>query len=169
MVEAIPYLREYPEIKLAVRGFGSMEKSLRARVKELVGENFRFYPKVLVEELIPMAARSHVGVAITEPICLNFKLSVSNKLFEYASAGLPVIMSDIPEHRYLNEKYSFGIILADNKPETFARAAIKLYTDKDFYRSCAENARKLSDEINWENEFQRLINLERQWVSEMRA
>lgn len=161
MAEAIPYLKDYPEIKLALRGFGSMEESLRARVQELGGENFRFYPKALVQELIPMAAKSHVGVAITEPICLNFELSVSNKLFEYASAGLPVIMSDIPEHRYLNEKYNFGVIIPENTPEVFAKAAIKLYTDKDFYRTCAENARKLSEEVNWESEFRRLIDLER--------
>ena len=113
-----------------------------------------------------MASRSHVGVAITEPICLNFELSVSNKLFEYASAGLPVIMSDIPEHRYLNEKYGFGIVLPDNKPETFAQAVIRLYKDKEFYSRCAENARRLSEEVNWENEFGKLISWEKQIVME---
>ena len=92
MVESIPLLKEYPEIKLAVRGFGKLEESLKNRAKELGDENFRFYPKVLVEELIPMASKSKVGVAITEGFCLNFQLSVSNKLFEYAAAGLPVIM-----------------------------------------------------------------------------
>ena len=162
MVEAIPQLKDYPEIKLAVRGFGKLEESLRARVDELGGDNFVFYPKVLVQELIPEASKSMVGVAITESICLNFKLSVSNKLFEYASAGLPVIMSDIPEHRYLNDKYQFGIIIHENTPEAFAEAVIKLYTDKEFYNKCAENAKKLSDEINWENEFSKLIHFEKE-------
>ena len=166
MVEAIPYLVNYPDIKLALRGFGAMEEKLKERANELGKENVRFYPKVLVQELIPMAAKSHVGVAITEPICLNFELSVSNKLFEYTSAGLPVIMSDIPEHRYLNDKYHFGIILADNRPETFAQAVLKLYFDKDFYNECAQNARKLSNEINWENEFEKLIEFERHLVGE---
>lgn len=162
MAEAIPLLKDYPEVKLAVRGFGTLEESLRARVDELKGDNFVFYPKVLVQELIPEASKSMVGVAITEAICLNFKLSISNKLFEYASAGLPVIMSDIPEHRYLNDKYQFGVILSENTPEAFAKAVIKLYTDKDFYNKCAENAKKLSDEVNWENEFGKLIHFERE-------
>lgn len=165
MVEAIPYLRSYPEIKLAIRGFGSMETSLRQRASELGDENFKFYPKVLVEELIPMAAKSHVGIAITEPICLNFELSVSNKIFEYASAGLPVIMSNIPEHRFLNEKYNFGVIINDNKPETLSKAIIKLYEDKDYYDKCAANSRRLSNEINWENEFQKLIDFERSIIT----
>ncbi len=162
MAEAIPLLKDYPEVKLAIRGFGKIEEQLRSRVAELGGDNFVFYPKVLVQELIPEASKSMVGVAITEAICLNFKLSVSNKLFEYASAGLPVIMSDIPEHRYLNDKYQFGIIIPENTPEAFAEAVIKLYSDKDFYNKCAENAKKLSDEINWENEFGKLIRFERE-------
>ncbi len=161
MVEAAPLLKDYPEIKLALRGFGRLEESLHSRVDELAADNVVFYPKVLVQELIPEASKSHVGVAVTEAICLNFKLSVSNKLFEYASAGLPVIMSDIPEHRYLNEKYEFGIVIQDNTPKSFADAVIKLYTDKDFYNKCAENAKKLSDEINWENEFKKLLDFEK--------
>ena len=161
MVEAIPLLKQYPEIKLAVRGFGMLEDTLRKRSDELGGDNFIFYPKVLVEELISSASRSKVGVAITEGICINFKLSVSNKLFEYAAAGLPVIMSDIPEHRYLNEKYQFGIVIPENTPQAFAEAVVKLYTDKELYQKCAENAIKLSDEINWENEFGKLLNFEK--------
>ena len=161
MVEALPLLKDYPEVKLALRGFGALEQSLRERAKELGDENIIFYPKVLVQELIPEASKSMVGVAITEGICKNFELSVSNKLFEYAAVGLPVIMSDIPEHRYLNEKYNFGIIIEDNKPQTFAKAVIKLYTDKEFYNKCAENAKVLSDEINWENEFNKLLQFEK--------
>lgn len=166
MVEALPLLKDYPDIKLALRGFGSLEESLRQRAKELGDENIIFYPKVLVQELIPEASKSMVGVAITEGTCINFEVSVSNKLFEYASAGLPVIMSDIPEHRYLNDKYRFGIVIKDNKPETFAEAVIKLYTDKVFYEECAENAKKLSEEINWENEFSKLLDFEKSIVGD---
>lgn len=165
LVEALPLLREKSEIKIAFRGYGSMEEQLRARAKELGDDNIIFYPPVHVSELIPSASKSMVGVAITEATCLNFKLSVSNKLFEYASAGLPVIMSDIPEHRYLNEKYNFGIVLSENTPECFAEAVLKLYEDKDLYNLCAENAEKMSNEINWETEFSRLIDIERAWVN----
>lgn len=165
MVEALPLLKEYPDIKIALRGFGQMEDALRSRAKELGDENMRFYPRVLVQELIPSASTAHVGVAITEEVCLNFKLSVSNKLFEYASAGLPVIMSDIPEHRYLNEKYKFGVILEQNTPQCLADAIIKLYSDKDFYNACVVGANQLTHEVNWECEFARLIELERSWVN----
>lgn len=161
MVEAAPLLQAYPEIKLALRGFGRMEDQLHQRAQALHAENVIFYPKVKVEELIPLAAGSMVGIAITEPICLNFKLSVSNKLFEYAAAGLPVIMSDIPEHRYLNDKYHFGLILPDNSPQSLADVVLQLYQDRELYQKLAENAICMSQEVNWENEFQSLLDAER--------
>ena len=162
MVEAAPLLKEYPEIRLALRGFGSIENQLHKRAEDLNATNVVFYPKVKVEELIPLAAGSMVGVAITEPVCLNFKLSVSNKLFEYAAAGLPVIMSDIPEHRYLNEKFQFGLILPDNSPQSLADAVLRLYQNSELYQQLAENSKRMSQELNWENEFARLIRAERE-------
>lgn len=162
MVQACALLKDYPEIKLAVRGFGRMEAQLHEMVESLENpEQFRFYPPVNVQELIPEAAHSHVGVAITEPICLSFELSVSNKLFEYASAGLPVIMSNIPEHRYLNDKYNFGIVLKENSPDALAKTLIRLYEDRQLYELLAQNACIMSAEVNWETEFGRLIDVEK--------
>lgn len=160
LIEAAPLLKDLPDVKLALRGYGTIEEQLKNRCAELNADNVVFYPPVRVEELIQSASESHVGLAITEPICLNFKLSVSNKLFEYAAAGLPVILSDIPEHRYLNDLYSFGVILPENTPEALASAVRKLYNDPDFYARCAENAVRLSEEINWENEFEALLSIE---------
>ena len=119
-----------------------------------------------MEELIPYASRAYVGLAITEAISINFKLSVSNKIFEYAAAGLPVIMSDIPEHRYLNEKYQFGIILPLNTPEELAKAIERLVSDETFYQVCRNNAMKMSTEVNWESHFSKLLQVERQLVGE---
>ena len=71
-------------------------------------------------------------------------------------------MSDIPEHVYLNNKYEFGIVLNELTAEEFAKAVIRLYCDKEFYEKCANNAKKMSLEINWENEFGKLITAEKQ-------
>lgn len=166
MAASCDLIREYPEIRLAIRGYGALEEEMRMVVsKSLNKDAFVFYPPVKVHELIPMAARSHVGVAITEPICLNFKLSVSNKLFEYAAAGLPVIMSDIPEHRYLNDKYDFGLILEENSPRSLADAIIRLYTDTKLFARLAQNARRMSDKVTWENEFAQLVDAEQNMLS----
>lgn len=162
MVDAAKILEEYQDIKMVIRGSGMLEKELKAKKEKLKAETFVMAPPVTIAELIETASHSMVGVAITEKICLNFVLSVSNKLFEYLAAGLPVIMSDIPEHRYLNEKYNIGLIIKEDTAEELAKAVLKLYNDKEFYNKCAENARTLSNEINWENEFSKLIEFEKE-------
>lgn len=154
-----------PDIAYVLRGFGKLEPELRAETKSKQLTNVIFAPPVKTPELISAARKSHVGVAITLPICLNYKLSVSNKIFEYAAAGLPVIMSDIPEHRYLNEKYNFGIILKENTAECLRDAVTALYENKELYKQYAANAKRLSEELNWETEFAKLMAAERQMMS----
>lgn len=157
MVESCDALKDYPEIRLAARGLGPLEDALREGAAKQQTKNFIFYPPAHPKNLISEAATSHVGVAITLPVCLNYVVSVSNRLFEYAAAGLPVIMSDIPEHRFLNEKYEIGVIIPENTPEAFAQAVVRLYEDREFYEKCCVNARKMSFEINWEKEFTKLF------------
>ena len=157
MRDSCSSLKQYPDIKMAARGYGGIEKQLKEQVANEQLDNFLFYPSVDPNMLIPEAARSHVGVAVTLPVCLNFELSVSNRLFEYAAAGLPVVLSDIPEHRYLNEKYDFGLIITENTTEAFTQAIIRLYTDHELYNRLSNNARRLSEEINWENDFKQIL------------
>lgn len=164
MVEAAAISRN-TQIKYVLRGFGRMEPELRSFVDEKGLTNVTFAPPVKTTELIPAARTSHVGLAITVPINLNFKLSVSNKIFEYVSAGLPVIMSDIPEHRYLNDKYNFGIILKENTAECLRDVVMTMYENEELYREYSANAKRLSEELNWETEFAKLMAAERQMMS----
>lgn len=151
-----------PMIHFKLRGFGKNEQKLRKMIDDQRLTNVEIVPPVKTYELVEAAASSSVGIAITVPYCLNFKLSVSNKLFEYAAAGLPVIMSDIPEHRYLNEEYHFGLILDALTPECLNETLDKLYNDKELYRKLAENAYKMSINLNWDTDFQRLMTFEQQ-------
>lgn len=159
MIEAAK-ITDNCNINYVLRGFGTLENLLRKSVNEHKLNNVKFAPPVKTTELISYARQSNVGLAITLPININFKLTVSNKIFEYLAAGLPVIMSDIPEHRYLNEKYNFGIILKENTPEALRDAATLLYNDQELYNMYSNNAITTINELNWETEFKKLIDFE---------
>lgn len=160
MVDSSPLISDLQDVKLVLRGFGPMEESLRDKVHQNHFNNVVFAAPVKTNELIPFASSSHVGVAITQKICLNFELSISNKIFEYAAAGLPVIMSDIPEHRYLNNKYHFGIVLDEDTPVCLAAAIRELFLNHELYSQLSENARKFSADVTWEREFKKLLDFE---------
>lgn len=149
-------------IRLVLRGYGSLEPKLRADIKEKqLSDKVVFAPPVEVAQLVQAASASHVGAVLTRPINLNFKFSVSNKVFEYAAAGLPVILSDVPEHRYLNEQYDFGLIIDEVTPEKIAEAILTLYREKELYSRLAENAKRMSEEMNWETESEKLLAIYR--------
>lgn len=156
-VEAAELLDD--SIRLVIRGYGSGEPALHKIVVEKHLDKVYFAPPVEVKELVSAASSSHVGVVLTRPVNINFNLSVSNKVFEYAHAGLPVILSDVPEHRYLNDKYHFGLLLSDVTPKSIASAVNLLKNDKDLYSKLAANAVKMSMEMNWENESKKLLSL----------
>lgn len=146
--------------RLVLRGYGSAEQGLRDLVKENHLEDIvQFSAPVEVADLVAAASSSHVGVVLTRPVNINFKLSVSNKVFEYAQAGLPVIMSDVPEHRYLNEKYNFGILLKDVVPDNIAEAIRNLKENPTLYQLLSSNALTMSGELTWEKEAVRLHQL----------
>ena len=160
MVESAKITNEN-NVNYVLRGFGRLEEQLKKSVAENNLRNVTFAPPVKTTELISYAKKSSVGIAITLPININFILSVSNKIFEYITAGLPVIMSDIPEHRYLNGKYNFGIILKENTPEELKNAVLLLYNNTELYEMYSKNAIIAANELNWETEFQKLIVAER--------
>ena len=159
-VESAHYIND--NILLVLRGYGTIENELREIVeKNKLQNNVRFDPPVEIRDLVTKAAQSNVGVVLTQPVNANFKLTVSNKLFEYLHAGLPVILSDVPEHRYLNDQYNFGIIVSDFSPKGIADCINKLASDSNMYITLATNAIKAAKELCWENESKKLLTLYR--------
>ena len=148
------------DIRLVLRGYGTLEPKLREMIaKENLEKKVHFVQPVEVSELISAASSSHVGIVVTRPVNLNFRLSISNKVFEYAAAGLPVILSDVPEHRYLNDKYHFGLILEEVTPECIAKGILYFKEHPEEYKTMAQNALRMFEELNWEQESQKLLQI----------
>ena len=147
-------------INLVVRGYGSIENELKEIVHQNnLGSKVRFDGPVEIKDIVIKASESDVGIVLTQPVNINFKLTVSNKLFEYIHAGLPVILSDVPEHRYLNEKFNFGIIVTNFSPEGIAECINTLLSDPIKYKLLKDNAIRAADILCWENESQKLLSL----------
>ena len=148
-------------VVMQIRGYGPIERQLREMAKDRKLKNLVFEEPVEIIQLIPKAAESSVGVVLTKPVSTNFKYTVGNKLFEYVNAGLPVILSDIPEHRYLNEKFNIGIVI-EVTPDNISNTVNLLYNNKQKYNELRENAIKMSKVMCWENEVEKLLEVYRE-------
>ena len=59
--------------------------------------NIHWLPAVPSGEVVHYIAQCDVGLCLIQPSCLSYKLSLPNKAFEYAQAGLPFFFTDLPE------------------------------------------------------------------------
>ena len=139
-----------------IRGFGPIENHLKEIKSKMHIQNCIFDDAVEVSELVPKLTESHVGVVLTKPVSVNYEYTVSNKIFECIHAGVPVILSPVKEHQYLNKRYEFGIVIDSVTPEHIAQAVHTLRTNQELYQKLRNNAIQASNELNWQKESEKL-------------
>ncbi|ALC88206.1 hypothetical protein AM499_12095 [Bacillus sp. FJAT-22090] len=80
-----------------------------------------------------------------------------NKMFEYMSAGIPVICSDFPLWKSIIEKHNCGICVDPKKPSEIASAINYLLDNPDIAEIMGKNGRNaVENEYNWEQESEKL-------------
>jgi glycosyltransferase involved in cell wall biosynthesis len=109
-----------------------------------------------VEELL---SESYAGLVTLHPT-LNFQDSLPIKLFEYMSAGLPVIASNFPLWKNIVEANNCGICVDPTNPSQIAEAMNFLKENPEEAKIMGDNGRKaVLEKYNWNNEEKKLIEL----------
>ena len=111
-------------------------------------------------ELYRFTASADIGISLVQNIGLNHYTMLSNKLFEYLTAGLPVIFPDFPEWRNIIYKNEIGIVVDETNPYEVANAIQRLIEDKRLYWSMSKNAIEIvKNKYNWQNEGRKLVHI----------
>ena len=77
---------------------GNYAERLRVvAIEKGVAERVHLIGPVPLEALLSYTAQADIGVSLLEDSCENHRLALPNKLFEYLAAGLPVVVSNLPE------------------------------------------------------------------------
>lgn len=140
--ELIAALPARPGIELDVYGGGSEEGVLReaARVSG-ISDRVRFHGVVPFERLPGLMAGMHAGVHLVQPTCDSFALTLSNKIFDYVRAGVPVLFSDNPAHRALLEEFRVGGVADAFSPDAVGAALDRLLADREAFAGACGAAR----------------------------
>ncbi len=156
--ELIEAVRQTDKISLLIVGSGDLLSTLKERVKELdLSNRVKFITKVLWEELIRYTKSADAGLSLDKDTNINYRLSLPNKLFDYISAGIPVIASDLPEIKKIVTENRCGIIIPKVTPEEISIAMKELRDNKDLLTELKRNAIIASESINWEKESSKII------------
>ncbi|MBN2105076.1 glycosyltransferase [bacterium] len=112
-----------------------------------------FIGKIPQNQLLQYTAGADIGLAFIENISKNNELALPNKLFEYIMAGIPVIVSDLPQMKAVVEKYQIGAIVPDNNPEAIIQIISHWDKHPDEYLKMKRNCHIASEKLNYESEF----------------
>jgi glycosyltransferase involved in cell wall biosynthesis len=97
--QTIDALALAPTIRLQAIGPGApaYRKSLTARaLARGVADRVELTPPVSPALIPEVLAQATAGLCLIQPVCRSYELTLPNKLFEYAAAGVPVLASDLP-------------------------------------------------------------------------
>ena len=122
-------------------------------------DKIKFHGFLQREEVSKLLENSIAGIVTFLPFPNHIKAQ-PNKLFEYMSAGLPVIASNFPLWKNIIEGNNCGICVDPTNPSQIAVAMNFLKENPEEAKIMGDNGRKaVLEKYNWENEEKKLIEL----------
>lgn len=160
-IESIPTLIEsIPNIQLVIVGTSSADNELKEQVKRLKIEQQVSFEGWQKEHLFPSYIKAAaIGIS---PLFRNKQHDVAyaNKLFQYMSFGLPVLVSNAIAQKNLVEKTNTGYIHKEKDAIDFSKKVILIYSDSDIYGTFKKNAKQfIENSFHWEQTAKNLVKM----------
>ncbi len=147
---------------LIIGGGDIWHKIERMVIDNQLSEKITLVPKVPFEVLRHFTEMGHLGLSIEKSSVLNHKYSLTNKLFEYLHAGVPVLASRLPEQEKIIKHYDVGGFIDHHQPEHIAQRIIEIFEDRETLSRWKRNTCKVREELNWENESKIVVDIFKQ-------
>ena len=137
-------------------GYGPLLRRLAAEGG--AADRVHLVPSVELEVLLEHTSQADVGVCLFDPRWMNHRLTLQNKLFEYITAGIPVVAVSDTAFGSLVEHFGVGVTATFGEHDELVEAIATLLrrrTDAQLRRRLELAARELS----WNGEQRRLVEL----------
>ena len=158
IVQAMNHVR-HPDARLLVLGREVDPFVHEAAQAEPGYARVDYHGMVPYDELYQAMRTAAVGLVCNQP-GYDYDKSQPNKLFEYMSAGLPVIASHFPLWKEVVEGNACGLTVEPTRPAAIAAAVDELLADPERRRRMGHNGRRaVLERYNWAVEGRKLRNL----------
>jgi glycosyltransferase involved in cell wall biosynthesis len=164
-VKALPHLQEgCRPVVISLRGSWAegFESSLRSLAATLgVEDRIRHLDPAPPEQLVERASCHDIGLALEQPVSRNREICVTNKLFAYVLAGLPVVATRTPGQEAICEELPDAAtrLCATRDPDSLAKAVAFFLQDDSILKKGKAASREVGEKrYNWEAERERLIH-----------
>jgi glycosyltransferase involved in cell wall biosynthesis len=120
-------------------------------------KNIFFHDLILPEKIQYYLSSADVGLVSTwNKKDKSYWLALGNKLFDYLRAGIPLLATEQPEYKRIIDTYQCGVAVNPDQEGAYRRGFEKILEN---YSRFAENARMAGQELCWENEEKKLLDL----------
>lgn len=157
MIETMQFLEN---MQLMIIGDGDIKHRLIELINKLsLNEKVKMLGKIPFSELKTFTKQADLGISLEENLGLNYYLALPNKIFDYIHAGVPVLVSDLPEIAAIIKKYKIGVVTNTRIPIELATLIQSFFKDIINYKKCKQKTILAQKELCWENEEKTIINI----------
>lgn len=136
-------------------GYGVLESKIKLYQKKY--KNIFHYPAVSPADVHIHTSSADVGFALIENTCLSYNFCMPNKLFEYGMAGVPCVVTDLPEMRKYVNNNNCGFILSNIESESLISLVEQILNSN--LTQIKKNARQGAINNSWEKQELVMLNV----------
>ncbi|MDO8929275.1 MAG: glycosyltransferase [Bacteroidota bacterium] len=139
--------------ELWLAGDGDLTAQLKQLVAELQLEaKVKFLGRLPISQLSEITRQADLGISLEEDLGLNYRFALPNKLFDYIQAGVPVLVSNLPEMKRIVEHYRIGAIAETHQRKDLAETIKMALFSQEKNILWKKNLQLAAKELCWENE-----------------
>jgi glycosyltransferase involved in cell wall biosynthesis len=151
-------IKKVPSAILVLMGSGNLAGEILEIIKrEKLDQKVFLLDAVPVTGLLSYTSSADVGLCLIENLGASYYYSLPNKLFEYVSAGVPVVASNFPEIASFVESNRVGLVVEPDKEDEVVRAIERLLTNAEEHEGIVKNCLEAANRYTWENESLKLV------------
>lgn len=151
---AIDALEWLDDCRLVVAGGGDLLEQMKAyATSKPWADRISFTGRLKPEELMQLTAKADVGLVMLEDLGLSYHYALPNRIGDFVAAGVPMVVSDLPEMAAVIRRFGVGEIIDGTGAKSLAEAVKKVLA-KEWKENDFDKARK---DMDWKKEKQILI------------
>ena len=113
---AIDALEWLEDCRLVVAGGGDVLEEMKAyAAKKPWAERIAFMGRLMPEELEGLTRKADVGLVMLEDMGLSYHFALPNRIGDFVAAGVPMVVSDLPEMSRVVREFGVGEVIESGK------------------------------------------------------
>ncbi len=153
---AIDALEWLEDCRLVIAGDGDLLEEMKAYARSKSwSDRVEFRGRLMPEKLDELTPQASVGLVMLEDMGLSYHFALPNRIGDFIAAGVPMVVSDLPEMAGVVRTFGVGAIMEGVGAKPLAEAVEKVlsreWTEENFAAARAD--------MDWNNEKKKLTKI----------